>query len=148
MKCELVIRNGQVCTENGIIQGGLAISNGVIQAVASDDMLPESDTVYDAGGNIIFPGAIEPHGHLGVDGLNAQQFRNDLITETKAAAQGGITTVCTTTLFGDRPLVELHQEAVDQVGDLFANVKFTIPMGNDGHISEIRAVADRGVNGF
>ena len=148
MKCELVIRNGQVCTENGIIQGGLAISNGVIQAVASDDMLPEADTVYDAGGNIIFPGAIEPHGHLGVDGLNAEQFKKDLVTETKAAAQGGVTTVCTTTLFGDRPLVELHKEAVDQIGKLWANVKFTIPMGNDNQIYEIPEVFERGVNGY
>lgn len=148
MKCELVIKNGQVCTENGIIQGGLAVSNGVIQVVASDDMLPEADTVYDAKGKIIFPGAIEPHAHFGVDGLNAEQFRKDLITETKAAAQGGVTTVCSTTLFGDRPLVELHKEAMAQIGKLYANVKFTIPMGNENHINEISEVFERGVNGY
>lgn len=148
MKCDGAIKNGLVCTESGIIQGGIAFSEGIIQAITTDDTLPEADTVYDAGGNLIFPGAIEPHGHFGVDGLCAQQFKNDLVTETKAAAQGGITTVCTTTLFGDRPLAELHQEAIDQIRDLFTNVKFTIPMGNDGHIDEIAAVAERGVNGF
>lgn len=148
MKCDCVIKNGLVCTESGLIRGGLAISDGVIQAVSSDRMLPEADTVYDARGNIIFPGAIEPHGHFGVDGLSAEQFRKDLITETKAAAQGGVTTVCSTTLFGDRPLVELHEEAMAQIGKLYAHVKFTMPMGNENHIDEIPEVFERGANGF
>ena len=64
MKADLVIYNGYVSTEQGMVVGGLAIKNGIIIQVGGDASLPEAEKYYDAKGNIIFPGAIEPHCHF------------------------------------------------------------------------------------
>ena len=67
MKVDLIIKNGYVCTESGIVKGGLAIKDGIIVEVVAENNFPECDEVYDANGKIIFPGIIEPHVHLGLN---------------------------------------------------------------------------------
>jgi dihydropyrimidinase len=148
MKADLVLKNGLVCTENGLVRGGLAIKGGVIQAIASDEMLPEADSVYDAKGKLIFPGVVEPHAHLGLQDLTRESFSRDLETETKAAAQGGITTINTTTLFGSNPLTELLDWALDGIDSAYTDVKFYTGPGSDAHIDEFPAMFERGVNAF
>jgi len=148
MKVDLVIKNGIVCTEKGMTKGGLAIDNGFIQSVTSDAMLPEADKVYDAEGNLVFPGVVEPHSHLGLEKMTRECFAQDLETETKAAAQGGITTVNTTTLFGSIPLLELLDQALDGIDRIYTDVKFYIAPGSEAHLAEIPKLFDRGVVAF
>jgi len=148
MKFDLTIKNGIVCTENGMVRGGLAIKDGVIQAVESDAMLPEAESVYDAKGNLIFPGVVEPHCHLGLNDMTRERFAQDLETETKAAAQGGITTVNTTTLFGSHPLTEQFEAALDGIDSLYTDVKFYLAPGSDDHIEEIPKLFERGVAAY
>jgi len=148
MKFDLVIKNGVICTEGGMVKGGLAVKDGIIQSIETDAMLPEADTIYDAKGNLIFPGVVEPHSHLGLDKMTRERFAQDLETETKAAAQGGITTVDTTTLFGSSPLSELLDCALDGINRLYTDVKFYIAPGSDDHLAEIPQLFERGVVAF
>ena len=60
-KVDLVVRNGRLLLGGELIEGGLAVDDGVIVAVAKDLSLPVGDTVYDAGGNLILPGFIDIH---------------------------------------------------------------------------------------
>jgi len=88
MTVDLVIKNGKIVNTESVISGGLAIDEGKIVAVAKDSSLPNADKTIDACGNFILPGIIETHCHLGL----YKPFKDDIITETAAAACGGITT--------------------------------------------------------
>jgi dihydroorotase-like cyclic amidohydrolase len=102
MKADIVIKNGLVCTKEEIVPGGLAAKDGIIIAVGPDDSLPEADKEYDAKGLLIMPGIIEPHCHLGIDRnedftpKKPTRFYEDILTESKAAVVGGVTTINTT----------------------------------------------------
>jgi dihydroorotase-like cyclic amidohydrolase len=79
-------------TPRAVVNGGLAVTDGVITAVTADEELPAAETVVDAKGKIVFPGAIDPHVHLGVGGTaDEAKFASDFATEPRAAATGGIT---------------------------------------------------------
>lgn len=148
MKVDLVIKNGIICTESGLVKGSLVINNGVIQAIATDDMLPKAEKVYNANGNLIFPGVVEPHSHLGLENLTRERFAQDLETETKAAAQGGVTTVNTTTLFGSDPLLNLYEWAKDGIENIYTDIKFYVAPGNDEHFAELPKLFEQGVYAF
>jgi len=70
--------------------------DGVIGLVGDNGRLPGADTTIDAAGRFLLPGLIDPHVHLGTGGsANDAKFLQDLGTETRAAAAGGITTIVT-----------------------------------------------------
>lgn len=50
-----------------------------------------SQDAYDAGGKYVLPGLIDLHVHLRDPGLT---YKEDIVTGTKAAVAGGVTTIC------------------------------------------------------
>jgi len=75
--------------EWGTLRGGLGIKDGRIAAVLAPHERPDADETIDATGLVVMPGVIDPHTHLGY----ALPFEEDLATETRSAALGGVTTV-------------------------------------------------------
>ena len=148
MKYDLLIKNGLVCTESGMYRGGVGILNGKIAALLPEGAQAEAEKEYDAKGNIVFPGVVEPHSHFGLETMTNECFTSDLETETRAAAQGGVTTVNTTTLFGAGSVVEYLDNAMVGTDKLKVNVKFYAAPGNDAQVAEMEEVMDRGVNAF
>lgn len=148
MKYDLVIKNGLVCTENGMFSGGIGVKNGVIAAMLPEGVTYEADSAYDAQGNIIFPGVVEPHAHLGLETMQYDRYASDLRTETRAAAQGGITTINTTTLFGAGSVIEYLDNAMIGTDKLAVNVKFYAAPGNDSQVGEMKEVFARGIGAF
>lgn len=136
MKYDLVIKNGTVCTENGMIKGGLAVKDGIIQAYVTDAALPEAEKYYDAKGNLIFPGVVECHAHLGNRTRTNESLDEELYTETRSAAQGGITTCCSTTLKGTLPLHTLFELAQRNIANIYTNFKFTVAPASDAQFEE------------
>ncbi len=67
----------------------ILIEDGIIKAIAED--VGETDQVIDASGKIVFPGFIDLHCHLREPG---QEYKEDIMSGTKAAAKGGYTAVC------------------------------------------------------
>lgn len=86
---DTVIKNANVVTAGGTFAGGVAISGGKIVAVAADQLLPQAREVIDAGGKHLMPGVIDHHVHIGV----FRSFADDLRTQSRAAAFGGVTTL-------------------------------------------------------
>ena len=87
---DLVITNCRpVIPKIGIVNASIAVDKGVIVSVASESQLPKAEKVIDAGGNLVFPGVIDPHVHYGL----INDLEQDVRTETESAALGGITTV-------------------------------------------------------
>lgn len=101
---DLILRNGKlVIPHHGIVQADIAVKGDKIACI-SMKILESANRTIDADGKYIFPGLIDPHVHIGLH----LPFCQDLGTESKAAAAGGITTMITTLAALDR-LKEFEQ---------------------------------------
>lgn len=87
---DLVIRNCQIVKEDCILQAGIAVDQGKIVQISPDEYLPAAKQEYDAHGNYVIPGLIDPHVHISWPDWD---FKEDTIATTKAAAAGGVTTI-------------------------------------------------------
>ena len=86
MTVDLVIKNGKLVSPRGIVEGGIAINDGIIVSIAKLPNLPRADKVIDVKGNVILPGILDGHSHTDMPPETP-------FTGTKAAAYGGITTI-------------------------------------------------------
>ena len=84
---ELIIQNGTIVTAGGSTVGDVLIRDGVIVEVGVD--LTASDTAreIDAQGQLVLPGGVDPHVHVGADRVD------DYTSGSAAALAGGITTI-------------------------------------------------------
>ncbi|MCK0150508.1 dihydropyrimidinase [Marivita sp. S6314] len=90
-KADLVIRDGQVVTPEGIVTGDVAITDGTITAVGG--RIEAADNEVSAKGKWVMPGGVDPHAHIeqmsGMGQWNADTFES----ATRSAAMGGTTSV-------------------------------------------------------
>ena len=84
---DLAIVNGNVYFDGGIHRVDIGVQDGKTVQV-SQGTLPEAQKTVDASQKFVMPGAIDPHVHFGI----YNPWENDFVTESKAAAAGGITT--------------------------------------------------------
>ncbi len=86
-----IIKNGVIVTAADTYKGDILIENEKIALIGQDLTDPAAE-VIDAGGNYVFPGAIDPHTHLEMP-FGGTVSKDDFETGTIAAAYGGTTTV-------------------------------------------------------
>jgi dihydropyrimidinase len=92
---DLVIRNGEVITPQGVGRWTVGVSGEHIAYVGIDDPSMQAGRTIDAKGKIVVPGGIEPHAHLDIfDLTNPDSGRSTLGPEedTRGMAFGGTTT--------------------------------------------------------
>ena len=89
---KLLIRGGRVIDPaNGVDKvADVLIADGKIAAVG-ENLTDAEAKVYDAAGKVVAPGFIDMHCHLRDPG---QEYKEDIVTGTRAAAHGGFTAVC------------------------------------------------------
>ncbi len=90
MNVDTLITQGQVVTETGVESLDVAIRGDKIVALLADSSAVTADTVINASGMLVLPGAIDIHFHCRAP---AYPQRGDFATETRAAAAGGVTTI-------------------------------------------------------
>ena len=83
---DLVVAGGRVVTSTDVLDAAVGIRGGRIVAVAPPEDLPPAERTIDAGGKIVFPGAIDCHVHLGPE-------YDDWRGGPLAAAHAGLTTL-------------------------------------------------------
>jgi len=89
---DTLIKNGNVyLSGSNIQQVDIGIKDGKIAALLNNEEAAEASRVIDAGGNLIIPGAIDPHVHFGI----YNGWQDDFESESKFAALGGVTSVIT-----------------------------------------------------
>lgn len=91
MDFDLVIKNARMVTPLGTNPGSIGIKAGKITAIAGQDSQLAAPATVDADGKYVIPGIVDPHVHLGL-GLRSA-FKDDVRTETRAAAAGGVTSI-------------------------------------------------------
>lgn len=146
MKVDLVINNARVVDHQGEFHGGVAVKDGRIVTVGTDDSLPDATRVVNGEGRCLMPGVIDPHCHLGV----AFPFEEDMRTETAQAARGGITTVELYIRNKAGSYLPFYKERRAQ-GEANSCIDFGFHFGiqREDHIHEIEEVAtETGVQSF
>ena len=86
-----LIKNGRVVDPSQQLDAvmDILVEDGKIKALGKD-IAEAADEVFDATGLVVTPGLIDVHTHMREPGLEAKE---DIISGTKAAAAGGVTTV-------------------------------------------------------
>ena len=148
--CDITLKNGLVVTPAGLVRGGVAIAGETIVAVDADALLLAGAREIDVDGKVIFPGVIDPHAHLGVgDGWGPEKMQSDFATESRDAAQGGMTTFVSTTLFGREPRVEVLRSGIEW-GDEASLIDFRLTpvMTVRSHLEEVAECVAMGARSF
>jgi allantoinase len=86
----LIIKNGSVVTPDGVQDIDVLCEDGKIAALLDRNASVEADEVFDATGQIVFPGFIDPHVHSRDPGLTEKE---DFAHSTLGALMGGVTTI-------------------------------------------------------
>jgi dihydroorotase-like cyclic amidohydrolase len=107
---DTVITNGRFVNHDSIIDGTLGVRGGRIAFVSTSRDAPPADEVIDARGRYVIPGLIDPHTHPGA----LRPFSDDIRSETRAAAAGGVTswfaTIKSTRMgYTYQPVTEPHE---------------------------------------
>lgn len=146
-----LIKNGRVVDPSQNLDAcmDILVEDGKIKAVA-EAITEAADEVYDATGLVVTPGLIDMHTHMREPGLEAKE---DIISGTKAAAAGGVTTVAC--MPNTKPVVDssilvsgIKQRAAEES---YANVEVVgaISKGEKGEeLAEMGDMAEKGAVGF
>jgi dihydroorotase len=89
----LLIKNGRVIDPSQKIDDTLdvLVENGLVREIGKGLVAPAGGETIDARGMYVVPGLIDMHVHLRDPGL---EYKEDIISGTKAAVAGGFTSVC------------------------------------------------------
>ena len=90
MKADLVIKNGKIFSNGAFFYGDVVVKDGKIISLCKEANEIEFEDCIDAEGKLVLPGMIEPHIHIREPG---RPDRGTFLTETMAAAAGGVTTI-------------------------------------------------------
>jgi allantoinase len=87
---DLIIKNVRVVRPHAdtVGQFDLGIKDGKFARIAPNISPEQGQEVFDAQNQLGFPGVVDAHMHVGI----YQSLDRDAVTETKAAAMGGVTT--------------------------------------------------------
>ena len=85
MPYDLLIRNVRVVRPSSVEDADIAITGEKFAKVGRN--LGEAKSVYDGKGWLAFPGVVDAHMHTGI----YSPLEEDAVTESRAAAQGGVT---------------------------------------------------------
>src|SRR5262245_2238598 len=91
MSDDLIIKNVRVVRPEAPapLDADIAVKDGKFSRIAPGLPAAGAKTVYDGRGRLAFPGAVDAHMHAGI----YAPLREDAVSESRAAAQGGVTTM-------------------------------------------------------
>ncbi|MBB2944425.1 dihydropyrimidinase/allantoinase [Actinoplanes lutulentus] len=150
---ELLVRGGTLVVPYlGTIRADLATKDGKVAAIASEIPEDEAETVLDATGKLVFPGAVDAHFHLGI----YRDLAVDAAEETRSSLVGGATTVLSYFRTGQHylnktgPYGEIFPEVLDAVaGHAWTDYGFHLAPMDTAQVREVPdLVENSGVSSF
>ncbi len=151
-----LIKNGTVVRpeENAPADGeylDILVTDGTITKIGPDLSADDAE-VIDAAGKLVFPGVVDAHQHWGI----YNPLGEDTVTESRASAQGGVTSAITYMRTGQYylnkggPYSEFYPEVLaTSEGKAYIDYAFHLAPMSKQHIEEIPSlVEDHGVTSF
>jgi len=153
-KFDLLIKNAQVVrpNRNSHERLDIGIIDGKFARIALNIEASESNAVHDANGLLAFPGLVDAHMHVGIYSPLAE----DAVSESQAAAMGGVTSSLTYFRTGQYylnkggPYKEFFPEVLDiSKGKFHVDYGFHLAPISSEHIDEMDLLASEfGVPSF
>lgn len=151
---DLIIKNVQVVQPDseGTFHADIAISKGKIEQIASSIPGENAREIFDGKGQLAFPGLVDAHMHTGIYNPLAE----DALSESRAAASGGVTTSLNYMRTGKYylnktgPYATFFPEVLDiSRNHYYVDYAYHIAPIQYSHIDEIDMLVDRfGVTSF
>lgn len=151
---DLIIRDVRVVRPGGgePVAADIAVTDGVVSEVGPGLAVPEGAEVHEGRGLLAFPGVVDAHQHWGI----YNPLSDDTATESRACAQGGVTTSLTYMRTGQYylnrggPYSEVYPEVLAAAdGRSYVDYAFHLAPMQASHIDEIPAlVREHGVTSF
>ncbi len=147
MSQDQVLRGERVVTDTGVRPAAVVVRGGKVAAVVGPTEIPSGLPVTDVGPKVLMPGVVDSHAHINEPGRTEWE---GFETATRAAADGGITTVVDMPLNSipaTTSLAALRTKTAAAEGHCAIDHGFwggVIP----GNTDELEAMIDAGVTGF
>lgn len=149
---DLLIRNGFVVGPDETVRADIGVRDGRIAAIGGALPASEADETFDAAGLVAFPGVVDAHQHWGI--YNPLEI--DAETESRAAAQGGVTTGLTYMRTGQYylgrtgPYADFFPEVLRRTaGRAYVDYAYHLAPMYGEHIDELEMLVDEyGVTSF
>ena len=112
---KLLIKGGVLVADGESWRGDILVANGKIEAIGESLVADEQTEVFNAEGCIVTYGLADVHVHLREPGYS---YKETITTGTRAAAHGGVTTVCSMPNLQPAPdapeTIALQQTMIDE----------------------------------
>jgi allantoinase len=147
MRPDLVVRSRRAVLPDGTRAAAVAVSGQVIVAVEDYGTRLEAAREVDLGDLVLLPGLVDTHVHVNEPGRTEWE---GFATATRAAAAGGVTTICDMPLNSLPPttsVAALEEKRATAAGKCWVDVAFwggAVP----GNEAELRPLHEAGVVGF
>jgi allantoinase len=147
MRYDLVVRSHRAVLPDGTRPAAVAISGPTVAAVEDYNAELEAARDIDVGNLALLPGLVDTHVHVNEPGRTEWE---GFATATRAAAAGGVTTICDMPLNSLPPTVSvaaLAEKRAAAAGKCWVDVAFwggAVP----GNAGELAALHEAGVVGF
>ena len=130
----------------------IGVKDGKIARLEADLPAESATRVVDGRGRVVFPGVVDAHQHWGI----YNPLQDDAVSESRASAQGGVTTALTYMRTGQYYLnkggdyASFFPEVLELTeGRAFIDYAYHLAPMSKQHISEIPSlIADHGVTSF
>ncbi len=128
---DTIVEGGTIVTGVSAFEAAIAIDGERIVAVGPRQALPEARETIDATNQLVFPGAIDCHTHLNLDGWRRG---------SEAAARAGVTTMIPFVAYHDHEQ-ETLPAAIERMrgeveGELYVDVSLNFILHNTPYIFE------------
>ncbi|MBF0528351.1 MAG: amidohydrolase family protein [Deltaproteobacteria bacterium] len=141
---DIIITGGTVVNHFGRTRCDLSIQNGKIAALGHPGGPTDHYRRIDAEGKLVLPGLIDTHVHLGL----VRDFDQDCLTESRAAAAGGVTTILPHLISKNDPLDQLDKAWQAVRRQARVNVGFHLSISSPDHLSAIDQAYAKGIKAF
>ncbi len=147
MRYDLVVRSRRAVLPDGMRPAAVAVSGPAIEAIGDYGERLEASQDVDLGDLALLPGLVDTHVHVNEPGRTDWE---GFATATRAAAAGGVTTICDMPLNSLPPTVSvaaLEEKRAAAAGKCWVDVAFwggAVP----GNAAELGPLHEAGVVGF
>lgn len=145
---KLLIKNGHVIDSltNCDEVRDILIQDGIIKKIEAQIIDTDVDEIIDADGCCVMPGIIDLHVHMREPGY---EYKETILTAGKAAAHGGVTTICAMpntnpVIDTKEKVIQVHEKA-KQVSPVHVIQFGAVTKGQEGkELSDIKGMAEAG----